>query len=445
MYVNPGLAQRPPLVAGYPWLGNAPSVVANPLLFLRNAYARYGEVFRFRVPGREHTVLAGVAANRFIAGAGKDCFSVDSVWGAVGRYMDCPHALIMVDGEIHRYQRQMLGPMLAAQSFRARIPTMLETVTEVLQQQSSGQALAVGPLFRRMLSNQLSELLLGRKADPVTVDTMIYAFNAVTKVFALRSWPRWMLQSPKVKWSEWVTRRQLQSTLSRARRYPQTSAYLSTALAALDARPDWFTEGDKLMYVLLPYVAALDTVASTHGFMLFHLLQNEVLYERIQREVDGVFGGGMSTMEDVRSMPALMGLCREVMRMEPTAFGMPRVASRDFHFRGYDIAEGDELLLFTTADHLNPRYFRQPQQFDIDRFIGLDSEHRQIAYAPFGKGAHNCLGASLAELLLPLHMGVLLYQWQVEPAVNLRKVKTVFAPAPVLSSNFKVWLRRRRP
>lgn len=441
--------RRPPLVKGVPLLGSTVPLLSNPLLFLQQAYDRYGEVFRFQAPGKELTVLAGVNANRFVAGEGKAYFGVDGFWGEVGRYMSCPHMVTMVDGELHRYQRQMMGPLLSQQAFRQRIPRMADTVEAVLQQRIKAGPVAVGPLLRQMLSNQLSDLLLGQKASHKDVEAMIYYFNAVTKVYAMGSRPPIMLSSPKVRWARWITRRQLQQTLTRARQRMQSSTeaglYLDTILPALDARPDWFGKGDKLAHVLLPYVAALDTVAATKGFMLQRLLQDPALLARIQAEVDAVFGQGVPDLERLRAMADLNGLYREVMRLQPAAFGIPRTALCDFNYQGYDIRAGDSVLVFTTADHRNPGYFPAPERFDIERYRSPREEHRQPAYAPFGKGPHNCLGASLSELILPLHMGLLLYWVELEPACDLDKVKMTFGPAPVLSKNFKVRMRWRRP
>lgn len=91
------------------------------------------------------------------------------------------------------------------------------------------------------------------------------------------------------------------------------------------------------------------------------------------------------------------------------------------------------------------RLLKDLQRFDIGRYIAPREEHRQPACAPFGKGPHNCLGASLSELILPLHMGLLLYLMKEEPVCNLDKVRMTFKPAPVLTSNFRVWLRWRKP
>lgn len=48
-----------------------------------------------------------------------------------------------------------------------------------------------------------------------------------------------------------------------------------------------------------------------------------------------------------------------------------------------------------------------------------------------------CLGASLADIILPLNLGLILYHLEITPACDLNAVKTIFNPAPVLSDNFK--------
>jgi len=440
--------KRPPLVSGDPLLGSVRPMLSNPLVFLQQAYQHHGDVFRFKVPGKEFTVLGGINANRFVAGEGRHCFSVDGFWGEAGRHMECPHMVTMVDGDMHRYQRALMGPALAQQAFKHSIVHMADNVESLLRKRAQGTPLAVGGLMRQLLSNQLSDLLLGRKASYRNVEAMIYYFSAVTKVFALGSWPRFMLSTPKVKWAQWVTNRELQDTLQQARvrmaAAPDQGLYLDRVLPALDARPDWFTDGDKLAHVLLPYVAALDTVAATKGFMLYQLLRDPALYNRVRQEVDACFAKGVPDLQGLRELSNLNGFYRETMRLYPAAFGIPRTAAQDFEYQGYSIKQGDKVLVFTTADHLNPKYFPNPTVFDIERYQSPRDEHRQVAYAPFGKGPHNCLGASLSELILPLHMGLLLYLTEVEPACDLDKVRMTFNPAPVLSKNFKVRLRWRR-
>jgi cytochrome P450 len=179
------------------------------------------------------------------------------------------------------------------------------------------------------------------------------------------------------------------------------------------------------------------------GFLLMRLLRDSTLKTRIQEEVDRVFSRGVPELDTLMSMEDLNGLIRETMRVQPVAFGITRTASEDFVFKNFQINKGEDVLLFTTADHQNPDYFPEPQKFNIERYREPFNQHKQVAFSPFGKGPHACLGVGLADIMLPLNMGLVMYHWKIEQGCDLDKVKTVFNPAPILSNNFKIRISHR--
>jgi cytochrome P450 len=219
--------------------------------------------------------------------------------------------------------------------------------------------------------------------------------------------------------------------------------YLDTLLKAMDESGFPFTQGDREIHALLPFVLALDTVASTLVFMLERLVRDPAWIPLLMADVEQGFSGGLPTAQTLRELPALNGFARESLRLHPTAFGMGRTAVRDFDFAGFHVRAGERVVVFTTGDHRNDAYFPDPMRFDIHRYEAPRHEHRQMAYAPFGKGPHNCLGAGLTEILLPLNMGLILQHCRIESACNMRKVKMEFKPTPVLSDNFRVRLSPR--
>ncbi|OUS24274.1 hypothetical protein A9Q99_25425 [Gammaproteobacteria bacterium 45_16_T64] len=126
------------------------------------------------------------------------------------------------------------------------------------------------------------------------------------------------------------------------------------------------------------------------------------------------------------------------MRLQPTGFGITRTAAKDFVFENNQIYRNENVIIFPTSDHTNPEFFPDPNVFNIDRNNEQRNEFKQPAFAPYGKGPHNCIGASLAEIMMPLNMGIILHRRTITPSCNLDKVKVVFNPAPVLPDIFKV-------
>ena len=87
---------------------------------------------------------------------------------------------------------------------------------------------------------------------------------------------------------------------------------------------------------------------------------------------------------------------RELLRYDFGAAGLPRYAMEDFELRGQQIKKGQPLLLSFKAAHRDPEVFEDPDRFDVLR----DTRDLTI----FGRGAHYCIGANLAQL----EMGIML-------------------------------------
>ncbi len=415
--------KRPPLVKGLPLLGSALPLMKDPHGFCQQAYQDYGDIFRFKAAHKEMIIMAGQDANRFVSGEGRKILGVEGFWGEAFEYLGCPHGLVGVDGEMHAFQRKLMTPIFQASAWTDKIPNLAEPITDLITS-NTGKVVTVGDVLRQMISNQIGYNLQGHKTSYKKVQQMIYYFGATMNVFVFGKWPKFFLYTPKFQVAKRVSRKNAIKTVEQAeKRTPaeieENPQYLDVILPAMKERPDWFSEGDIGAHAMLPFIAALDTVASTMGFVLYRLLQDPALKKRIVSEVDHVFSTGLPNMKTLRGMKGLNGLVKETMRVQPTAFGITRTATSDFVFKGYKVHKGEDVIVFTTADHMNPDYFPNPEKFDIDRISSDRNEFRQPAFAPFGKGPHACLGASLSEIMMPLNIGLILYNLEFKAACDL--------------------------
>jgi hypothetical protein len=72
----------PPLVPGWPLIGNAIELAADPVQFWVQAAKKYGPAYRVKYPtafNGEMTVLAGIEANRFASHYGHEVFTTKSI------------------------------------------------------------------------------------------------------------------------------------------------------------------------------------------------------------------------------------------------------------------------------------------------------------------------------------------------------------------------------
>jgi cytochrome P450 len=89
----------------------------------------------------------------------------------------------------------------------------------------------------------------------------------------------------------------------------------------------------------------------------------------------------------------------ELLRYEPSAPVMQRIARDDIEIAGTTIPQGSGILLLIAAANRDPAVFADPD--------GLDVTRSPNPHLGFGHGAHGCMGAALARLEAEVAVGTL--------------------------------------
>jgi len=118
------------------------------------------------------------------------------------------------------------------------------------------------------------------------------------------------------------------------------------------------------------YIAGLDTVYSTLGWIMRHLANDQDLQDHLRN--------------NLQDIPKAVD---EFTRAYAVAAPHRRV-TEDFEFHGVGLRKGDTVLLPTYMAARDPRNYEDPHRIDIDRGA------RSIT---FGTGPHICLGVHLAK------------------------------------------------
>ena len=97
--------------------------------------------------------------------------------------------------------------------------------------------------------------------------------------------------------------------------------------------------------------------------------------------------------ELVANPDLIPAMTHEAIRMVSPVMNMRRTATMDTELGGQKIAEGDKIMMYYGAANRDPKFFPNPDMFDIHRSNAKD-------HLAFGIGPHVCLGQRVANMQL---------------------------------------------
>lgn len=149
---------------------------------------------------------------------------------------------------------------------------------------------------------------------------------------------------------------------------------LTSKLVNTEFSEDVLTPEELGSFFILLAVAGNDTTRNGISYAIDLLSRHPDQRKVLIDDLDGVGGTAVE----------------EIIRMSSPVTFMRRTATRDMTLNGYDLSEGDRMVLMYGAANRDPKVFENPETFDVRR-----DPNPQIGFG--GPGPHFCLGAHLAR------------------------------------------------
>jgi cytochrome P450 len=162
---------------------------------------------------------------------------------------------------------------------------------------------------------------------------------------------------------------------------------------------------DELVTMLL---AGHETTASTLSWAVGLVGKYPHVHSRIRDEARLALGpdpaGEADADKAIKALPYTAAVIHEVARLYPAVWLLSRKALGDDTVGDYHVPAGAQVLVCPYALHRDPRYWKAPEEFDPDRFLGAFPAESRYAYIPFGAGPRSCVGRSmgLTEAIIAL-------------------------------------------
>ena len=405
---------------GIPVLGTTLKLVADPRAYARYMHATYGPVFRSRNFGVRQVSMIGPEANELLLFDRDKVFSSEQGWGpALDRLF--PRGLMLMDFEAHRVDRKALGIAFKPEPMRHYADALNRGIAKAVTSWGGGPMLFY-PAIKQLTLDLAADSFLGmewgpdaEKVNRAFVDLVNGSIGVIRKPLPFTAMGRGVAARNYLV--------ELFTAETHKRRATGGGQDMFSQFANATREDGSLLAVDQVVdHMIFLMLAAHDTITSGASSLLYHLLREPEWQDKLRAEAMAVSGGtGTVAYDDLGKMSLTEMAFKEAMRLIPPVPALPRRALRDFEFKGHRIPAGTQVGISIQMTHHLPEIWPDPERFDPLRFTPDQvAKRHKYAWAPFGGGAHMCLGLHFAYMQVKILAAQLLtrYELLLEPGYD---------------------------
>ncbi|CAN8246145.1 unnamed protein product [Cochlearia groenlandica] len=203
--------------------------------------------------------------------------------------------------------------------------------------------------------------------------------------------------------------------------------FLDVLLKIKDAKDEKtnLTMNDVKALLVDMVLGGTDTSLHVMEFTMAELLNNPDVMKRAREELDKVVGKDKVVEEShIPKLPYILAVMKETLRLHTIApLLAPHSPSEDTVVDGFTIPKNSKVLINAWAIHRNPNVWKNPLEFNPDRFLGksYDFNGNDFNYIPFGSGRRICMGVDMSKRLVLYNLATLLhsFDWKLAQGERL--------------------------
>jgi len=430
----------PPGSFGLPLIGETLSFVNDPN-FVRKKVRKYGRIFKTNLLGRPTVIMMGADANRLILSTHFDHFSWEDGWPKTFKEL-LGRSLFLQDGLEHKRNRKLLMPAFHGPALANYIITMEDIMQKYFQKWEEKKELTWFKELKEMTFEIASVLLLGSESGEMT-QQLSQEFTKLTKgLFSFG------LNFPLSTYSKALQARNkilkyVEAVIAERQKNPKNDA-LGLMLQSQDTEGNRLTLEEIKVQAVLMLFAGHETTTSMLTSFCLALAQHPDILNKAREEQQALNITDRLSLEQLKNMPYLEMILKEVERFFPPVGGGFRGVVKAFSFNGYYIPVGWQVLYRMEGAHRDPTIYTQPEEFDPERFSPSRAESSKVDYSlvGFGGGSRFCLGFAFAQMEMKIFASYLLrnYAWEIIPDQDL-SLKSIPSPQPRSGLKVRFYLK----
>ena len=427
---------------GFPVLGHVFSSLADPLDFARRRYDRFGPVSWAGGVGFRVVTLMGPDALEAAWVNRSKVFSSERGWAPViGPFFH--RGIMLLDFEEHRDHRRIMQRAFTRSALDGYLDLMRPGIDHTLSNWTSTGHFPFYPAIKQLLLRQAAEVFVGATLGPES-DQLASDFHDTVKggQAIVRA------DVPGGAWARGLrARRRLERYFCNqlpARQRSDGTDLFSMLCRSRDDDGATLRHNDIVNHMIFLLMAAHDTTAIALSMLAYELGRNPQWQDTLRAEAVGQPNDNPD-LADLDAYPLLDAAFKETLRMYAPAGTLFRQTLRDTEILGHFVPRRTQVAINVYASMRLSDWWPNPDSFDPTRFLHDREPGTAVSryvFAPFGGGAHKCIGQQFADMTVKATMHQMLrrFEWTVPEGY---RVPLTWGTGPTPADELPIELRAR--
>lgn len=385
---------------GLPLLGETFSLLSDPYPLFERTYQQYGPISKHNLTFQKLVMALGPDYIKLLTLDPEQIFSPRMGYdAALGDFFR--GGLLMRDFGEHKIHRRIMQGAFKTSAMRDYVAQMHPIVDSSLQRWQRDDNFLFYPNIKRLLLDIGANIFLGLDLGGSESERLNRAFlDMMDGSLALirRDWPGLLYRRGM------NGRRELERfflELVPLRRQGDGTDMASFFSRETDDEGQLFSDQVVAEHLIFLLLAAHDTTTSLLTMTASFLAHHQDWQERLREEINATGHSPIEYDDLGNSLNDCELVFKEVLRLHPSVPQFMRRTIRDTEIDGHRIPAHTIVQVSPLFTHRMEEWWSDPHNFDPDRFAPGREEHKQHAFqwAPFGGGAHKCIGLHFANML----------------------------------------------
>lgn len=402
-----------PKDGGIPILGSLPEFAKNPLNFFKRLANEYEDVVEFHFPFMDMALVVDAdIAHRILVTDAKKFRKADRDMSIMGTILG--NGLVTNNDTVsHKKHRKLVQPGFHFRRMEAYTKTMSEYTEHYISLWKDGTTRSISDDMFKLTMYIVTKTLfdtdmveMEAEADKIG-DTMHLVQDLIDKRFLqIFPMPDWVPSPGNLKLAK--ARKNLHDTIEHIihtrttdkGEINDTGDMMSMLLLAEYEDGTKMSKKQVMDELVTLFVAGHETTSNALTWAFYLLATHPEVQIKLQKELDETLCGKTAEFADLKSLVYTEMVVKESMRLLPPVWALnTRQANEDTVVGEFLFPRDKVIFISPYANHINPKYFPEPDKFDPERFSAENEKSiPKHVYIPFGTGSRVCIGQAFAMM-----------------------------------------------